>query len=128
MNSQRSKELIPLALIAAALIYTGMVIMTTDTMLTLRFKIAYGLTAIALITHFLNRTISAIVLGITLVLGLLNVIAFTPMVYTVGAGLKFVAYNTEVALKIQLFSLFVFLTFIYAYGRTFKAWINKDGL
>ncbi|MBT1711156.1 hypothetical protein KK062_23130 [Fulvivirgaceae bacterium PWU5] len=66
----------------------------------------------------MNRTISAIFLGITLVFGSLNIITFNPTVYYVGIG----------ALKIQLFSLFVLLTFIYAHRRAFKAWINKDGL
>lgn len=101
-----------------ALVYTGISIITTDTALTQRHKAAYVLTAIAMTAFFLNRTISAIFLGITLVFGTLNVIAFNPTIYYVGLG----------SLKIQLFPLLVLLTFIYAHRQAFKAWINKDGL
>lgn len=66
--------------------------------------------------------------AIRLVLGLLNLVAFTPTIMTIGGGLRFTAMNAEIMIGIQLFSLLVFLTFVYAHRQGFMAWINKDGL
>jgi hypothetical protein len=128
MKGQKIKELIPLGLIVVALIYTAITVMTTDIVLTHQHWIAYGLTSIVLVTIFLNKKISNIILGLTIILGLLNVLAFTPTIMTIGGGLRFNAMEAEVMIGIQLFSLVVFLTFIYAHRQVFTAWINKDGL
>ncbi len=128
MKRQKIRELIPLGLIVVALIYTAITVLTTDIILTYQHWIAYGLTTIVLVTFFLNRKISNIILGLTIILGLLNVIAFTPTIMTIGDGLRFNAMDAEVMIGIQLFSLVVFLTFIYAHRQGFMAWINKDGL
>ena len=128
MNGQRIKELIPLGLVVGGLIYTAVVVLTTDIILTYQHWIAYGLTLIVLAMFFLNKKVSNIILGLTIILGLLNVIAFTPTITTIGGGLRFNALDAEVMIGIQLFSLLVFLTFIYAHRQSFMTWINKDGL
>jgi len=128
MKGQKIKELIPLGLIVAALIYTAITVLTTDTILTHQHWIAYGLTLLVLVTLFLNKKISNIILGLTIILGLLNIVAFTPTVMTIGGGLRFNAMDAEVMIGIQLFSLLVFLIFIYAHRQGFMTWINKDGL
>lgn len=128
MKGQKIKELIPLGLIVVALIYTAITVLTTDTILTHQHWIAYGLTLVVLVTLFLNKKISNIILGLTIVLGLLNIVAFTPTIMTIGGGLRFNAMDAEVMIGIQLFSLVVFLTFIYAHRQGFMSWINKDGL
>src|SRR5688572_16308192 len=128
MKGQKIKELIPLGLVVIALIYTTITVLTTDIVLTHQHWIAYGLTSVVLVTYFLNKIISNIILGLTITLGLLNVLAFTPTIMTIGGGLRFNAMETEVMIGIQLFSLVVFLTFIYAHRQGFMAWINKDGL
>jgi len=128
MKGQKFKELIPLGLIVLALGYTAIVVLTTDAALTHQHWIAYGLTSIVLVTGFLNRRISNIVLGVTIILGLLNVVAFTPTIMTIGGGLKSNAMDAEIMIGIQLFSLIVFLTFIYAHWKRFMTWVNKDGL
>jgi hypothetical protein len=128
MKGQKIKELIPLGLIVVALIYTAITVLTTDTILTHQHWIAYGLTLLVLVILFLNKKISNIILGLTIILGLLNIVAFTPTIMTIGGGLRFNGMDAEVMIGIQLFSLVVFLTFIYAHRRGFMAWINKDGL
>jgi hypothetical protein len=128
MKGQKIKELVPLGLIGLALIYTAITVLTTDIVLTHQHWIAYGLTLVVLVTFFLNKKISNIILGLTIILGLLNIVAFTPTIMTIGGGLRFNAMDAEVMIGIQLFSLVVFLTFIYAHRHGFMAWINKDGL
>lgn len=128
MDGKKIKELIPIGLVVVALIYTAIVVLTTDMVLTHQHWFAYGLTAVVLVVYFFNRKVSNIILGLTVILGLLNVVAFTPTVMTIGGGLRFTAMNAEVMISIQLFSLLVFLTFVYAHGRAFMAWMNKDGL
>ena len=128
MNRQKIKELIPLVLVVAALAYTAIIVMTTGTILTHQHWIAYGSTSVVLVTYFLNKRISNIILGLTIILGLLNVLAFTPTIMTIGAGLRFTALEADVMIGIQLFSLLVFVTFVYAHRRGFMSWINKDGL
>ena len=128
MKGQKINELIPLGLVVGGLIYTGIIVLTTDTALTHQHWIAYSLTFVVLLTYFVKRKISNVILGLTIILGLLNVVAFTPTILTVGGGLRFNALNAEVMIGIQLFSLLVFLTFIYAHRHNFTTWINKDGL
>ena len=128
MNGQRIKELIPLGLIVAALTYTAIIVMSTNIILTHQHWIAYGLISIVLVTYFLHKRISDVILGLTIILGLLNVVAFTPTIMTIGGGLRFTALAAEVMIGIQLFSLLVFVTFVYAHRRGFMTWINKDGL
>jgi hypothetical protein len=128
MTGREIKELIPLGLIVVALIYTAITVLTTDIILTHQHWIAYGLTLVVLITFFLNKKVSNIVLGVTIILGLLDIVAFTPTIMTIGGGLRFNAFDAELMIGIQLFSLVVFLTFVYAHRHGFVAWINKDGL
>lgn len=128
MKTQKFKELIPLGLVVLGLAYTTIVVLTSNINLTHQHWIAYGLTLVVLVTLFLSRKISNIILGVTIVLGLVNVVAFTPTIITIGGGLRFKALDAEVMIGIQLFSLLVFLTFVYAHKRAFLAWINKDGL
>lgn len=122
MNKEQIKELVPLALIAIALIYTTIIVATTDIFLTLPHWLGYGFTLAVLITYSLNKTISTVILGVTIILGLTNVLAFTPTITTSGLRLG------ELNIKVQLFSLVVFLTFIYAHWKGFRRWINKEGL
>lgn len=128
MKGQQIKELIPLGLIVGALVYTTIVVLTSDMVLTHQHWIAYGLTGVVLVTYFLKPDLSNIILGLTIVLGLLNVVAFTPTIMTIGGGLRFNAMDAEVMIGIQLFSLVVFVTFIYVHRQGFMAWLNKDGL
>jgi len=128
MNRQKVKETIPLGLVVVALVYTAITVLTTDIVLTHQHWIAYGLTAAVLVTYFLSRTISNIILGLTLIFGLFNVAAFTPTVLTIGGGLTFTTFDAEFMIGIQLFSLVVFATFVHAHRQAFMAWINKDGL
>ena len=127
MDKQKIKELIPLGLIVVALIYTAIVVMTSSIVLTRQHWSAYGLTSVVLVTYFVSKRISNIVLGLTIILGLLNIVAFTPTIVMIGGGLKFIALDAELMLGIQLFSLFVFVMFVYAHRRAFVTWINKDG-
>lgn len=122
------KELIPLGLIVAALIYTAITVLTTTTILTHQHWLAYGLTSAILVMFFINKKISNFILGITLILGLLNIVSFTPTTITIGGGLRINAMDAEVMIAVQLFSLAVFVSFIYAHGKGFMAWLNKDGL
>src|SRR5882762_3114611 len=103
MDREKGKTLIPLGLIVGGLIYTTIRTLTSDTALTQGHWIAYGLTSVILLTHFINTRLSNVVLGLTLVLGLLNVIAFTPTTVTIGGGITFP--NSEFIISIQLFSL-----------------------
>jgi hypothetical protein len=128
MNRQQVKELVPLALIVAAMIYTTVKVLTTTRALTFQHWFGYALTSLILVTFFLNRTVSKIVLSVTIILGVLNVVAFTPTIWIVGGGFTFNAFDSELTIGIQLFSFLVFLTAIYAYRTQFMAWINKDGL
>jgi hypothetical protein len=128
MKGQNIKELIPIGLIVVALIYTAITVLTTDIIFTHQHWIAYGLTLVVLVTFFLNKKISNIILGLTIILGLANLVAFTPTIMTIGGGLRFNAMDAEVMIAIQLFSLVVFLTFIYAHRQGFMEWINKDGI
>jgi hypothetical protein len=122
MSSQKVKELIPLVLIIGALIYTALTVLMTETILTGKHLLAYGLTSVVAVTYFLNRKISTILLGLTLILGLSNVLSFIPIKVTFGAGIA------EAVIELQFYSLIVSVAFAYAHGKAFLVWINKDGV
>lgn len=122
MTRQKIKELIPLILVVGGLIYTAIAVLATDTVLTRGHLFAYGLTSVVILAYFLNRAISNILLGLTLILGLANILIFVPVRMTVGAGIG------EAVIELQFFSLIAFVTFVYAHGKAFLAWVNKDGL
>jgi len=127
MTRQKVKELIPLALIIGYLVYTTIIALATDVLLT-KHWLAYGFTSMVILTYFLNKTVSNIILGLTIILGLLNILAFTPTIMTIGAGITWMAFDAEVMIALQAYSLLVFVTFVYAHGKAFMTWINKDGL
>lgn len=126
MKRQKIKDFLPPGLLLIALIYTGISALTTDVVLSYKHWIAFGLVLIALAIHFVNRRISNVVLGLTIALGLFNIVSFTPMIVSVGDGLQLAA--TDVMVQFQLFPLVVFLVFIYFHWRALIAWMNRDGL
>ena len=120
------KQLIPLGLVVIALVYTAIIVLTSNVALTYQHWIAYGLISIVLALYFLNRRLSKIVFGLTLFLGLINILAFTPSIMIFGNGHRFTVMDVQVTTGIQIFSLFIFLTFIYAQRQEFIEWLKKD--
>jgi hypothetical protein len=128
MDKNKIKELIPLALITIGLLYAAIVATTTDIVLSLPHWLGYGLTGLILITYFFKKIISNILLGITLILGLFNVVSFLPYSIIVGGGITPNAFDSEFTIAFQLFSFIVLLAFLYAHGGALMKWLNKDGL
>ena len=110
------------------MLYTAIVALTTDIVLTLPHWLGYGLTSLILLTYLVKNTVSNVLLGITLLIGLVNVVAFTPTIMTIGGGITLNAVDSESIIAFQLFSFVVLLTFLYAHGGAFMKWLNKDGL
>ena len=126
MDKEKIKKLIPLGLIVGGLIYTTIRTLTSDIALTQGHWIAFGLTFVTLLTYFVNTKVSNVILGITLVLGLLNLITFTPTTMTIGGGLTIA--NSDFVISLQLYSLIASVIFFYNHRQTIVNWFNKDGL
>jgi len=84
------------------------------------------LTSVILITYFINTKVSNIILGVTLILGVVNLITFTPTTVTIGGGISLA--NSEFTIALQLFSLIAAISFYYVHRKAIINWINKDGL
>lgn len=129
MDKEKIKKLIPLGLIVGGLIYTTVLVLTSDVGLTKGHWIAYGLTSLTLVTYLINEKVSNVILGITLVLGLMNLITFTPTTMTVGGGLTIA--DTDFIISLQVYSLVALITYFVFHREVIKAivnWFNKDGL
>ena len=126
MDKEKLKKLIPLGLIVGGLIYTIIRTLTSDVAMTQRHWIACGLTSVILIAYFINTKFSNIILGVTLVLGLVNLITFTPTTVTIGGGITLA--NSEFTIALQLFSLIAAISFYYVHRKAIINWLNKDGI
>src|SRR5690349_13233901 len=96
MTRTEIKELIPHGLIVGALIYCAIVALSTDVVLTYQHWIAYGLVALAIATYKINRTLSNIIFGIMLILGLFSIAGFTPIIVVFGAGMTIGSNGSEI--------------------------------
>ncbi|NBW38998.1 MAG: hypothetical protein EBR30_29075 [Cytophagia bacterium] len=126
MNKEKIKKLIPLGLVVGGMVYTTIRTATSDVALTQGHWFAYVLTAIILLTYFINKKISNVILGIALVLGLLNLIKFTPTTITFGGGLKL--GDSDFIISLQLYALIALAFFFYNHRKPILDWFNKDGL
>lgn len=126
MDKEKLKRLIPLGLIVGGLIYTIIRTLISDVVMTQGHWIACGLTLVILVTYFISIKFSNIILGVTLILGLVNLITFTPTTVTIGGGITLA--NSEFTIALQLFSLIAAISFYYVHRKEIIAWFIKDGV
>lgn len=105
MKQIRTKELLPVFLLISGLVYTIIIILSSDTALTVKHYGGFLLTGIVILIYSLKRDYYKKILGITLILGTFNIIAFTPTIHFISFGIS------QVGIYIQLFSLIALIIF-----------------
>jgi hypothetical protein len=118
MTKRKILDILPLLILICALIYSFVYFRFRIDQFPFQFIVGLGLTIVTTSTYFFWRKGFKTVLGITLILGTINLIKFLPLYVTFGGGLTFSAFETGFIISIQLFSFVVLLIFTYVnWGR-----------
>jgi hypothetical protein len=100
------KEFLPALILICGLVYTLIIISTTDTALTIKHYGGLLLIVIIILLYIKRSKLFKKALAITLILGTINVLAFTPSIHTLNFGID------QIGISIQLCSLFALLLFV----------------
>jgi len=120
MIKRKPLDLLPLAILIAALVYSFVYFKFRIDQFPFQFLAGLGLTIVTSLSYFFwNKGFKA-VLGISLILGTINLIKFLPLYVTFGGGLTFSAFDTGFIISIQLFSFIVLLIFSYLNWESLK--------
>jgi hypothetical protein len=113
MTKRKVSDLLPLCILIGALVYAFGYFNFRIDEFPFQFLAGLVLTILTTLTYFFWKKGFKTILGITLILGAVNVIKFFPLFVTFGGGLTFNAFDTGFIISIQLFSFVVLM--IYAY-------------
>ena len=118
MTKRKVLDILPLLILIAALVYSFVYFNFSIDQFPFQFLTGLGLAIVTTSTYFFWKKGFKTVLGITLILGTINLIKFLPLFVTFGGGLSFSAFDTGFIISIQLFSFVVLLIFTYVnWGR-----------
>jgi hypothetical protein len=115
--------LIPLLILLVTVIYEIYTVVTTDIIFGNKHYLGFLLLTISAVAFFFRKDIGIYFTGITLILGTLNFVGFTPAIesYSFGFGLN----NTSTtSFRVQLFSFLVLILHVVLNG---KFLINEFG-
>ena len=118
MTKRKVLDLLPLLILIGAFVYTFVYFNFRIGQFPFQFLAGLGLTIVTTSAYFFWKKGFKTVLGITLILGTINLINFLPLYVTFGGGLTFSALDTGFNISIQLFSFVVLLIFTFVnWGR-----------
>jgi hypothetical protein len=114
---------VPLLVLVIAIIYCLYVVATTSIMLTEKHYWGIGFVVMALVATLFNSKLGKYLTAITLLIGVVNLIAFTPVIeaYSFGFSLNDVGINV----RIQSFSFLVLLLFLAINYRGIISFFRK---
>lgn len=95
-----------LAILILQLCYAAYIAQTTNIVLTIKHGVGFGLVIAALVAAFLKPRLGRVLTLLTLLLGLLDVVRFTPETQTFFLRIGVVSFS------IQVFSWWVLLVFV----------------
>jgi hypothetical protein len=113
MTKRKVLDVFPLLVLIAAFVYSFVYFNFRIDQFPFQFLAGLGLVIVTTSIYFFWKKAFKTVLGITLILGTINLIKFLPLYVTFGGGLTFNAFDTEFTISIQLFSFVVLLIFTY---------------
>jgi hypothetical protein len=116
----KTLDLFPLLILIGALIYSFVYFDFRIDYFPFEFLIALGFTIFTAWTYFFWKKGFKSTLGITLILGTINLIKFLPIYITFGGGFTFNAFDNGFEVSIQLFSFVVLLIFSYINRQRIK--------
>jgi len=115
---------LPITILVGAVLYSLYIVNTTNIML--GAKQYFGITFIvsSIVLGLIRKNLGIYLTGVTLLLGTLNLIAFTPTIESYSFGVSFNDKN-GIALKIQPFSFWTLLVFLVVNHKTLLALTRK---
>jgi len=94
MKKKDIKELTPLFILIITVIYSFLKVTTSNVLYTGRHYIGFLLISISIICFFLNRRIYEYLIAITLTIGTINLISFTPTTFSINImGIQIQPYS-----------------------------------
>ena len=120
---RKNMPYLPIGILLIALVYSIYVASTTSIILNGKHYAGVFAVTLCIILLIKNILIGKILTFCTLILGALNCIAFTPVIYSYSIG--FSINGTGIDLKIQEFSLLVLILFIIVNFNSIKSYFGK---
>jgi hypothetical protein len=108
---KRISHFIPITILVSAVLYSLYAVNTTNIILGTKQHIGIAFVIGDIILIFVRRELGIYLTGVSLLLGTLNIIAFTPMIESYSFGFSFSGKN-GIDFQIQLFSFLVLLIYL----------------
>lgn len=123
MDLKRALQYLPLAVLVMAVIYSIYTTLTTNIALVDRHYLGICFVLVGLVAEIRKSIVGKVVTFIALLLGSLNLLAFTPVIeaYSFGFSLN----NVGLDLRVQPFSLWIFLVFIIVNFKTIGRFLQR---
>ena len=103
--------LLPLMILVGAALYTLWVVYSTNNVLTTKHEFGLGLVLVCIVVSFIRLNWGVYLTGITLFLGVGNLVVFTPTIDTDSFGIR-LGNNFDLAITIQTFSFLVLIFYL----------------
>lgn len=123
MTLKRLLKYLPLAILSVQLMYATMVVAGTDLMFTYKHYRAMVLVPLCIVLHFFNHRIAQIATLATILLGVVNVISFTPSTNIWSFWIT--RPDIGQVLRFQVFSFWVAVLFLIVNFSWVKARLEK---
>ena len=124
--TRKTSDIAPLLIVAGALVYTLVYFGFQVDLFSPAISAGLFFGILSCVAYFLWRKRFKTVLGLTLILGIVNLIEFLPVNMTFGGGVSFTALDRGYFISIQLFSFVVLMLFAYINRQRLKQIIRNQ--
>lgn len=123
MNFKRVLQYVPLVVLVIAVGYSIYTTLTTNILLVAKHYLGICFVLASLVAEITKPKAGKVITFATLLLGTINLLAFTPVIeaYSFGFSLN----NAGLDLKVQPFSLWIFLVFIIINIKTIGSFLQR---
>lgn len=113
---KRNIYLVPLLIVIIEILYAIYIVLSTDIVFGSKHYLGFLFAAICVICSIFNKGIGIYLTGIMLLIGTLNIVAFTPAIEAYSFGFV-INDKSAMSIKIQLFSFLIFLLYLILNGK-----------
>ncbi len=113
---KKNLYLAPLIILVVTILYAVYTVLTTDIIFVKKHYVGFLFAVICIAFTIYNKNFGIYFTGITLLIGTLNIIAFTPAIesYSFGFGVN---NKSATSIKIQSYSFLIFLLYLILNGK-----------
>ena len=115
------RDLLSVIIVLVLFIYSAFVVFKTDTVFLTSNYIGYLLVLFSVLLYFVNRNSYIYFLGLVFIIGVVNVVSFTPNNFTFRFGVSVDSdLNSGLSLGFQLISFFLLIIHVWLFKSEFR--------